>query len=189
MPEKQTHPVRNGIIATVAGGMILSMIPSLRGYFRNAISWGWSGVIWLWHALISHYSVPIWLLLIVGFLAFVGLIRLFAVSFVIPSQEKSSFLNYTEDLLYGAKWRWSWARNKITDLWCFCPICDAQLVPFDGSGETHFLCERCPPLESDPNQFGRVVVIRPGNRDYVVGSAEREILRRIRTGDNVASST
>ena len=93
-------------------------------------------------------------------------------------------------MLYGAKWRWSWRDNRISNLWCYCPTCDAQLVPFDSLGETNFLCERCPPLVSDRDResFGVVVMVRPVEKDYVMGAAEREIWRRIRTQENVASS-
>ena len=191
MADKQSHTVRNGIVATVVGGLILTAILTLRSFFVEALLWGWAGVIWVWGALISHYSLPVWLLLIVGFLAFVGVVRLFAPYFVIQNRDKPSFLNYTQDMLYGARWRWSWTGTSISNLWCFCPTCDAQLVPFKGLlNETHLVCERCPPEQSGPHfgSFGRVVTTRPGDRDYLVGAVEREILRRIRTNEDVATN-
>ena len=94
MANKHPHPVRNGIIATVVGGLILSTIPQLRGFLVEAMLWAWTGVIWVWGALISHYSLPVWVLLIVGFLAFVGVARLFAPYFVIQTRDEPPYLNY-----------------------------------------------------------------------------------------------
>ncbi|NWL75490.1 hypothetical protein DM872_01285 [Pseudomonas taiwanensis] len=83
--------------------------------------------------------------------------------------------------MFGARWRWRWLGNRLADLWCYCPRCDATLVYDDSSCRnylsdvrlTHFICENC----------GNSIVtsITGGNKNYAVGAAEREILRRIRT--------
>ena len=187
MANKHPHLVRNGIIATVVGGLILATIPQPRGFLVKAMSWAWAGVSWIWAALISYYSIPGWVFLIVGLFALVGLVHLCV---VLWPQNEPAYKSYTEDMLLGAKWRWSWAGSQISNLWCFCPRCDACLVYSEASfpeEETEFICERCPPDGSDrfPRADGRVVTRVNGNKHYAVGAAEREILRRIRTSENV----
>ena len=191
MKDKYLHPVRNGIIATVVGGVILSALPRLRGFLLDAISWTWAGVIWIWVALISYYSMPGWAFLIIGFLALVGLVAIYA---RLQPENEPKYKNYTEDLLYGAKWRWSWMGGEISNLWCFCPRCDAQLVyscDYRYSQEnTSFICEHCPPDESDRyhQRQGRVpgqiiTTVEGGDQNYVVDRVKREILRRIRVNE------
>lgn len=185
MLNKQLHPVRNGIIATVVGGLILSFIPQFRGFLVETMSWTWAGAAWVWTALLSHYSMPGWAFLIIGLCAFVGLARLCVV--FLP-KKKPAYLNYTEDMLDGAKWRWSWTDGKISSLWCFCPNCDAQLIYSERyDGKTDFICERCSPgdLERYTQPHGRIITTVKGAKDYAVQAIEREILRRIRTGESV----
>ena len=120
-------------------------------------------------------------------LATIGVVICAALS---PKSEPE-YMNYTEDMLYGAKWRWSWVGGRISNLWCFCPICDAQLVYAEGFGETNFICERCPSGEPDhlyPSHGRVVATVRGGDRYYAVSAAEREVFRRIRTGEKVSSN-
>lgn len=193
MSDKYLHPVRNGIIATVVGGLILSAFPQTRGFWADVMSWVWAGVTWIWTALISYYSMPGWAFLIVGLLALVGLVGILVrIYVVLRSQNEPEYKKYTEDILYGAKWRWSWTAGKISNLWCFCPNCDAQLVYSEDYNKTDFICERCPPNELDRYYYdrsqGRVVAtVEGGNRYYAVSAAEREILRRIRVNEYVHS--
>ena len=193
MANKPSHPVRNGIIATVVGGLILSAIPQLRGFLIEAMSRAWAGVIWVWAALISDYSVPGWAFLIIGLFGLVGLaVGLALLCAVLLPQNEPAYRNYTEAMLYGARWRWSWNGKEISDLWCFCPSCDAQLVYSEGFTKTDFICERCPPDGADRlhRSQGRVVAtVEGGDRYYAVSAAKREFLRRIRTSENVPSNS
>ena len=191
MADKHSHPVRNGIIATVVGGLILSAIPSLRGLFVEMMSRVWAGVIWVWSALMSDYPVPGWVLLITG-LFLVSLVGLVLLYVFLRLQNEPPYRNYTEDMLYGAKWRWSWNGNEISNLWCFCPICDAQLVYSEGFRETNFICEHCPPDRTDQHYHSQdrvIATVAGGSKDYAVSAAKREILRRIRTGENLSSNS
>lgn len=117
-------------------------------------------------------------------LLIISLFALFAivVIFLIIKEKKSpEFKAYTEDLLFGAKWRWHWAGNTITKLWCYCPSCDATLVYDDSScrsiyanvKKTDFICENC--------NSQVVSSVTGGNKSYAISAAEREIDRRIRT--------
>ena len=112
----------------VVGGVILSALTWLKGFFLEAMSRAWAGVIWFWSALIYYYSVPGWVLLIIGIFALVGLVSLALLYWVRRHPNEPAHRSYTEDMLYGAKWRWSWKGDEISNLWCFCPVCDAQLV-------------------------------------------------------------
>ena len=188
MANKYPHPLIAGIIATVVGGLILSAIPMLRGFFMEALSRAWAGVVWLWDALKSDYSLPGWAFLILGLLALVGL--MVAVAFlydIFRPQKAPAYREYTEDMFHGVKWRWSWNGNKISNLWCFCPTCDAELIAVKVFRDTNFICEHCPPDSEDYYHHPprcRVVSVVTGNRDYAIDAAEREILRRIRTGEH-----
>ena len=195
MASKHPHTIRNGIIATVIGGLILSAILMLSGFFIEAISWGWAGVIWLWGGLESDYSLPGWAFLIFGLLALIGLVVVVAFLYdIFRSKEEPAYRKYTEDMLNGAKWRWSWNGDKISNLWCFCPSCDAQLVYHDNYENMHantdFICERCSSNETG-NYYrsqGRVVATVRGDKDYALDAVKREILRRIRTDEHVSYS-
>ena len=191
--------MRNGIIAaavgSVVGGLVLSFVPSFRGFLMELTSWAWAGLSWIWTTLVSDYSAPGWAFLTVGLLALIGIstIGMITCAALWPKNE-AEYLNYTEDRLYGAKWRWSWVGGRISNLWCFCPICDAQLVYARGFGETSFICERCPSTgpdnlysSHDPSHGRVVATVRGGDWRYAIGAAEREILRRIRTREGVAS--
>ena len=176
------------VAGTVVGGLILAGILRLNGLFAKVVSGIWSGVSWLWGMLQSSHSMPGWVILVLGLLALFGLtiIGLLLKELLHGKKETAgpTFQKYTEDMLDAVRWRWRWVDNRITNLWCFCPICDAQLVPEGDFTGTRFICERCP---ADGTVFphgsrGRVVteVMRDGQ--YAVDAAEREILRRIRTG-------
>ncbi len=189
MTDKHSHSVRNGIIATVIGGLILSAVPQLRGFVAEAMSWVWEGITWAWTSLISYYSMPGWAILIIGLFALVGLAWLYM---ALRPQNEPAYRNYTEDMLDGAKWRWSWTGNEISNLWCFCPDCDAQLVYSDNYEGTDFICERCLPDEAYrhyQSQSRVVATVKGGNRYYALGAAEREIRRRIRTNEYIHSKS
>ena len=174
---------------TVVGGFILADLLRLNGLFAKVVSGIWSGVSWLWGMLQSSHSMPGWVILVLGLLALFGptIIGLLLKELLHGKKETAgpAFQNYTEDILDYMRWRWSWVGNRITDLWCFCPICDSQLVSSEGFSGTRFICERCPADGSIllAGDRGRIVgTVMGGDRYYAVGATEREILRRIRTG-------
>ena len=180
MSDSSAKTIRNGVIATVVGGIILLIIPNSLSYPQQAGKWLWSIVLWCWEVITGSYSLPGWAWAIIFILAFIGVINIYIA--LREQKEEPEFRIYTEDNLYNAKWKWQWLGNQISNLWCFCPSCDATLVYDDSScsrvfeeSQTHFICENC---------NNRVVSsVKGGNRHYAVGAAEREILRRIRTGE------
>ena len=61
---------------------------------------------WLYETLLSSYTLPLWLLLTISFLALISILKFF-MNFEITS--KPEHFSYTEDLVYGAKWKWKWS--------------------------------------------------------------------------------
>ena len=170
--------------------MILAFILKSGDLLGNVVSSAWGGISWVLDTLVSAYSMPGWAILIMGMLGlfglFVGILLVVDLLKRSPQQEiEPTYLNYNQDSLDGAIWRWRWSNNDITDLCCFCPTCDAQLVCIEGFTRTQFVCERCPSDGSIQmaGPRGRVVTtIYGGDRSYAVAATKREILRRIRTG-------
>lgn len=142
-----TDPVWSKVIA--AG--ILACAGILITYFA-----GW------WPAIVSRCSgfvsllqgkmeIPNWLfalLLLCALVVLAGtLVVVWAVAF--PSKSTASFVNYTEDTLFGVRWRWSYDRDiGILNLVPFCPHCDYQVQPTNISGfrtidHFEFRCEEC----------------------------------------------
>lgn len=171
--------IRNGVIASVIAGVFLLVIPALRNYIVKFFLWFWTGVVWCWEALVSSYSLPGWILLIVLLFALIGLVK-FYIS-IKGHGEEPEYKSYIEDFIYGAKWRWKWVGNQISNIWCFCPNCDATLVYDDSScrtrfadaRKTDFLCENC--------GARTIATVKGGDKNYATGAAIREIERRIRT--------
>lgn len=180
MSENSFKSIRNGTIASVIAGGVLLVIPVLRGYVVSFLSWLWSGVLWCWSALVASYSLPGWVWIFIFTLAFVGGVNIYLA--LKGKSEEPEFKSYTEDSIYSAKWRWNWVGKQISDVWCFCPRCDATLVYDDSScryiseiSKTDFICENC----------GHHVVasIPGGDKDYAISAIRREIDRRVRTSE------
>ena len=172
-----------GIVATVIGGIILSLIiRPTRGLLAAVASVGAAVFTWAWTSLTASYPIPGWVVIIGGIFFLVALMR-----FLRKLVAAAPHLGYTEDMIDGAKWRWSWTDKGISDPVGFCPICDAQLVCMedDFSSKQAFVCERCPPDQnlSGPAGFRVVATITAGSCYRARGAIEREILRRTRTGE------
>ena len=178
--------VIGGLVATVVGGMILDVVPKPHDLLVNVAGGVWNGVSWVVDALVSSHLIPGWTIAGIGLLALLGLIVLVRMlKEAIQDTDENPILNYTEDILDGVGWRWRWSGNSIVNLWCFCPSCDAQLVYAQSFSTTDLICERCPSDGSfTPHEGrGRIVATVDGDRRYALAAAEREILRRIRTGE------
>lgn len=182
--------IRNGVIATVIGGVILFLIP--QQYVVGFFTLLWSGVVWLWEVLVASYWMPGYAYLPTFILAFIGLVSILVGIYIAVKgegkPEEPEFKKYTEDFIRGVKWRWVWADNQISNVWCYCPNCDATLVYDDRScrdllediHKTDFICENC----------NRVITsITGGNKAYAISLISREIVRKIRTGEYKKTNT
>lgn len=185
---KPSRPLRNSVIATVIGGTIVSAIPPLRDLVAKAASFVAVGFTWVWTTVTARYSFSGWVVLVFGLFSLFGIVAAFSLlvaNFLRPHR------SYVEDMIDGAIWRWSWSKKGITDLWCFCPNCDLQLGYAERVRCTDFICERCPPvatergrrLPTDPPPARVVTTVSGSGRWHAIGVIEREILRRVRTGE------
>lgn len=179
---QESHPVRNGVMATVVGGIILAVLAKLWPPAKTALMWLWERFLDLIGLFSSSYSVPGWLLAPLGILSLVAIARaLIGLRSAVASAAPHA--SYVEDLLFGARWRWSWVGEQIAHLWCFCPSCDAELVYNDSSAhdiyrlgkpKTEFICEHC--------GHRTVGEVEGGDKSYALSAVQREIRRRVRTG-------
>ena len=187
--------MKKGIVVTVVGGLIVAVVGDLlQTVVLNSSSllvkvgaWAWSIVSWIWAMLLSSHSMPGWVILVMGLLALFGLINIgLLLKERLQVTEDPRFRNYTEDVIDGVRWRWRWIGNQIAALCCFCLTCDAELVYDDGIYETRLICERCPSdgrINPKGSRGRLLTTVRGGGRGYAVASVEREIIRRIRTGE------
>lgn len=179
MIEKSHISIRNSVIASLLAAGIISAVEPLRNHAIDFLSWIWSGFIWAYDALLASYALPGWLWIIVLFFALTGLIGVYQ---AIRPANNAEHHDYTEDRMYGAVWRWRWVGNSVSNLWCFCPNCDGTLVyvkqsvlDYRSDPKTDFVCENCNTI---------MATIKGGNKDYALEAIEREIDRRVRTGEH-----
>jgi hypothetical protein len=181
MTSQDSHPIRNGVLATVLGGVVLASLTYFWPFFKASLLWSWGKVIQLWGLFTDRYSLPGWAFLVMAILCLPTIVRV-VFAFRRGSPNLPGYASYVEDIIHGARWRWHWVSNQISNLWCYCPRCDSELVYDDSSCRRHiydvrktdFICEHC----------GRSVVtsIAGGDKAYALSSVEREIRRKIRTG-------
>ncbi|MEW5948472.1 MAG: hypothetical protein AB1711_03565 [Thermodesulfobacteriota bacterium] len=102
MADKETHPIRNSIIAGVAVTILASLWPAARSLFVTAFSWVWGTVRIIVKIIVDSYEIPGWLILIFIALAAPTCIRMIASSR--KRKEPGVFDLYRRDLLFGAIW-------------------------------------------------------------------------------------
>lgn len=177
MSATESHSLRNGIIATVVGGLILAGLGYAWAPAKAAFVWLWRLIGATWGALVASYRVPGWLLLILLLVTAAVVVRLISKA-VRNAPPVPAYLSYVEDEVFGATWRWQWSNGEITHLWCFCPVCHGELVYADSHdsylyAEPHakFYCEHCKQI---------VVDVLGGSRDYALSAVKRELRRRLR---------
>lgn len=181
MANTESHAVRNGVIATVVGSIAMAALGELWPPAKRAAFWLWDQAVWVTSFFTDSYSIKGWFLALILLLALITAIRVLVG--LIPQQALASD-SYVEDHLYGAKWRWSWIAGQVSNLWCFCPGCDSELVYDDSScryiyahynepQRTDFVCEHC---------NGQIVAtVRGGDKAYALSAVQREIRRKVRT--------
>ena len=136
---------------------------------------------WVLSFFEDAYSVKGWVLAPLILFALVTVVRYLV---GLKAQHVPAFASYVEDHIFGAKWRWSWVAGEVSNLWCFCPRCDSELVYDDSScnsfsstapSKTDFICEHC--------HCEKVATILGGNKSYALSAVQREIRRRVRTNE------
>lgn len=178
-----SHPVRTGIISTVVGTIAVAVLAEVWPPVKASLAWVWTQLKALLALFMADYPIPGWFLTVLGVLSLITLGRAAIALLRRESEGLAVFQTFTSDNLYRAKWRWSWVGHEISDLWCFCPSCDAELVYDDSScrdilrteePKTEFICEHC--------GHTPVTSIKGGNKTYALSAVKREIWRKIRNG-------
>ena len=188
MSQSESHPIRNGIIATVAGGVVLGALGLAWPPAKTAFLWCWALLVSIGRWLVTSHPVPGWILLILI------AISLLAIASAIARAVRSSplapaHLSYIKDMIHGVNWHWSWSGNRIDRLWASCPSCQGQLIYrenpdafYISNPQVELFCEHC-----------NHVMTRIAGTDHwrVLATVEREILRRIRVkeSNNQASAS
>lgn len=177
MSHSESHSIRNGIIATVAGGLILAALGLVWPPAKTALHWCAQALEAIWQALISTYSVPGWLVLLLGLVSLIAMAILIA-QLARNNTPSPSHLSYIKDSIHGVNWHWSWTSSGIANLWSTCPTCQGQLVfinnpdaPYISNPRVKLLCENCNHV---------ITEIKGIDHSYALASVEREILRRLR---------
>jgi hypothetical protein len=167
--------ITENIIRTLVVALVLYLCSLIPGFYPAV----WKVVVAGWKYVLGDASVPRWflgLLLVVFSLYSLGVVlRLYGRLFRGPE-------NYRRDVILQLPWRWEYYGSSITNLWCYCPICDTALVYRDtrdwseqGQGRkiVELTCEHCK----------KRVAIFEGNCDYLIDCAKRQIAHNVRTGD------
>ena len=199
---------RQGIAATIAttflGGLGVATVTSLGSMLGTSHWTEWATEIMqnAWNFAVTSYPTPGWVMLLMCGLSLSTLIFAFS---CIRSRSLGQATIAQAD---GLTWRWKWTGSQMTDLWCYCPRCDLELVaPYENqyisviAGEAYtdnrIVCERCEDdgtLVKDDPRFrnpdptlavvdgkGRVIANMPGSKSEFVDRAKREILRARRS--------
>lgn len=170
---------RDSIKINVIGGVLTAAVLGAGGAVWAFAPSGWKWFAELlgsmWAHLTGPATVPTWWLYI---LYAIGTVALAAVVLIVrESVKKETFTEYTKDRFFGAVWRWRYAHRVPAGIWAFCPSCDTVLVySHDGTlfdQRTTLHCETCE----------RSICTQPGDKDELVGKVQRQIDRKIRTGE------
>ena len=177
-----------GVIIEVVAGLVLPYTSLV------AQTWDWAvaGVVAAGTWSGTNHLVAGWMIVVLVVLSSIALIAGIGLAYLALTQRKDgvdtnwNFQGYNADVIGNLHWKWSWNLGHIQNLWCFCPRCDAELSPIEGLGVTEFVCENCTRYldnNFDPMQTRPPVARQHGDMSYIVQATEREIRRRIRTGE------
>lgn len=179
-PEKPSHKILIAVAGTVIGGLILHFVTGISPL--DVFHWVSEFAKASWLVSIEKVPTPKWLLGVFVVLSTFPIGWL--VKKILDRGSEPSHWDYTEDCFNGVTWRWTYSINGgITNLWCYCAVCDTSLVYSEGEEPefeygrrrvcTKFVCERC----------GTTVATLEGTKDYILGRVLRQIDRAIRVGD------
>lgn len=168
----ERDPIRTGIIVSVVGGVILSVVIWLVGFLPTL--WGGvkSAMLWVVGLLLFKIPIPVWLF--IPLIVAVGT-AVFLVASRFRKPREPTKRDYKKDEFSGVVWRWNFKSNgQIDDLACFCPQDDTQLVfTMHAPYESTFRCETCGTAYG--SYLGMDVDITP--------QIKRQMQRKIRSGE------
>jgi hypothetical protein len=102
MSATDPHAVRNGVLATVIGGIATAVLNEFWPPAKPFLIAVWEHFLAFCSLFTTSYSVQGWLLAIVSIIA---LITVFRFIFGFLTKQSPSYIGYIEDQLFGAKWR------------------------------------------------------------------------------------
>ena len=154
MKNKWKNFLMNPWTVTIGGGLILSTIISVINDFIkkeqvfSSIRMILSTTYKTFLAILNYRIRVWWLLLGVIILIFIFILFVMNLDHIQTTSSKPEFLEYTQDIILGYKWKWNWQKD-IYGKYCIenlCPICsrcDTPLVEnFNGYGGK-YKCLRC----------------------------------------------
>ncbi len=168
------HPLRTLVLGTVISGLILAIFLWLAGFLPAIWHALKSASIWFFHFLVSSFPIPVWSIVFIFILIVPTLIKLFS-RFSKKDVNHPNWRDYNEDEILKMRWRWRYTSygGNIENIVCFCPSDDTQLIYEDWGSQVVFRCETC------RRQFGPI----QGSHGYIIGMIERQIQRKLRTGE------
>jgi hypothetical protein len=158
-----------GVLGTVVATLLVAglnyLIPSVWEFTKSSASW-------IYGVLTYQVQLPVWSLGIIGALLVPTL------HIVWRSFRRPEWHDYTDDMFEGVRWRWKYEGHQIVELWCYCPNDDTKLTYSEEGGAhqgwlVHFECDTCHRLVGPLNRRMR----------EIIAGVERQIDRKIRTGD------
>lgn len=168
-----------GGIAAAIGSAVAAAIftPEI---VKTVLSTASDAIASIWSWAVNNHAIPGWAIVLASSFALVGMVQI-ASALKGETELESVWRNYVCDIIFGVKWRWQWTGQNLHGLWCFCTICDSELV-YDDRREifsdqpdtTKFYCEHCGHSMKASIQ---------GVKAHAIGTVTREIYRRLRTGE------
>ena len=190
----ENDSIRNGIIVTVVGGIILAILAwafdgvfqvlkSIASWVLSSITYTKQGFIAIWNYFQSPVTISwglLWLLSILSIIALWKILRPVINPLVkkdkAPKPYKPRLDDYKQDVVFNIKWEWSDIYGTLPNEPAgFCPNCLTRLVYTVDiySEKTSFICEHC----------NRTIITLDGNLRYALSTVARQIERRIKTGE------
>jgi len=167
------HPVRNGILVTVGGGVLL--VAALFVLSRIPAAWHYMASIFsqVGAHLVSYLSIPFWLFYILLLMGVPFLVRCLL---RLRRHTGPQVGDYTSDRFLEVDWTWHYVRGNAPEgIWCFCPDDNTRLV-YAAKYYPHFITLKCETCERTWGPF-------PGKIGDLQNKIERQIERKIRTGE------
>lgn len=166
------------IVVTGAIGSLLAwaITEGRLSWLKGFGIWLWEAIRYGWQMLGQDVSVVRWQYwVLIACFAYIVLGILRVVYLVFWGRRQTTYRDYYKDIIFGLTWRWAYHGQSIDRHWCYCPKCDRQLVINEAGNygdEIDAVCDTC----------GTVGHFK-GRQYEFLNQAEREITRKLRTGE------
>lgn len=129
-------------------------------------------IIWFWNNILE-YNFTVWQIII-------GMIILLIIKTILKKNitvnEKADWLEYTQDIFSGIKWKWEWRNNgynlySIKNLQPVCNSCGTGMTVYEDWHENTANCPRCDNHLSKVKDLSKIKAIINDN-------IEREIYKK-----------